>query len=159
VHQSEFSTGWGIDDLRVARAARLLDGAIQRIVGHGDGVDGDGVVVGVPGVGVAVVVLHVAVGVVGRRKAGDAGHLGGGGGIGRLEGVSGAASGNGFGDVAEGIVGKVLLPGGSAAIDAGDAGHVVVGIVAGLRVGGVELIGDGELAESAVGIPGEIAGE
>ncbi|HXJ06895.1 MAG TPA: hypothetical protein VNH65_17465, partial [Candidatus Acidoferrum sp.] len=47
---------------------------------------------------------------------------------------------------------------GASAIGAGDAREIIVGVVAGLRVGAVERVGDGQLIERAVGVPGEAGG-
>lgn len=84
---------------------------------------------------------NVAVGVVGGRGTGQSGVLVFGV-VGGLERVAGASGGHGLGEVAESVVREGLLPGGRAAVDAGDTREVVVSVGAVLGVGSVEGIGD-----------------
>src|SRR4051812_15462556 len=54
----------------------------------------------------------------------------------------GAASGYGLRNISERVVGKILLPGGSSAMSARQARHIIIAVVAGLSIAGVEGIGN-----------------
>src|SRR6266700_1694215 len=150
VHQGEFTTAGAVNDFRVGAASGLLDHAVEGVESQSSGTDGDGVAVGVPSVGAEGVVEGVAVGVI---SGGDAVHAGNA--IGDRRRLIGGDESRGVAgnlvldDVAEGIIAKCLSPDG-ASIGLGDAGEVIGGVRAVLRVGSVQGIGDAEGSEAAV---------
>src|SRR5262249_42871304 len=126
----------------------------ERIKGKADGIERDGVAVGVPGVSMAAVACNVAIGIVGRRCSRNGGEAIGGCGVRGLECVRAA----GFADVAERVV-RERLRGSGAAVSRSDAGQIVVCVIAGLRIWAIELVGQSQLPKRAVRVPGEIASE
>ena len=145
--------GRSVNKLSVGPGAVLFNHAVGGIISQAYPVKCDSVAVGVPRIGVVAVVGYVAVGVVGRGESRNVGHLVCRGRIGRLE----AVGATGFINIPERIISE-RLPRSAGAVGAGDARKVIVRIIAGLVVGGIEGVGDTQATEGRVGIPVQCAG-
>ncbi len=149
VHQCKFTTRGGVRDFGIRPAPVQLDHAPERIIGRPDAVDCDRPAFRVPGVGVQEVICDVPIGIVGRGRRPNGRHAIRCGRVGRAETAVPALV-----NVSESVEAESLRPD-RAAVRARNAGQVVMGVIAGLRVGIIERIGYAQTSQRAVWVPGK----
>src|SRR5262249_53532919 len=153
IHQGKFQALWTVNDLRVASGTILLHHSSEGIIGKIYGIDRNRPARRVHTVGVRAIAEDVSIRVVrdSRARNTDVAIRGVTAGVfvGRLETLSSR-----FRQISKCVIGKRLGPD-SAAIDAREAGQIVVRVATILLVSAVEGISDVLGGERVIGVPCE----